>query len=212
MAKNIVVYAICSTRSILDDALESLRVAGFRQTDVSVLVSENVGTKDFTHEKATKAPEGAAVGAAIGALVGAVFGWLLGTGVIVITGTGPLLAAGPLVAALAGAGAGGIVGEIIGAISGMTIPEYEAKRYEGRVRKGGSLLSVHCDDAEWAKRAKESLELTGAEDIAASTEAAADFASSDRPFPRRHAPTSEPVSTFAKEETVFHDQERQGRL
>jgi hypothetical protein len=212
MAKNIVVYAICSTRPILDDALESLRAAGFRQTDVSVLMSENVGTKDFTHVKATKAPEGAAAGAAIGALIGAVFGWLLGAGMIVISGAGPLLAAGPFVAALAGAGAGGIVGGLIGAISGLAIPEYEAKRYEGRVRKGGSLLSVHCDDTEWAKRAKESLEPTGAEDIAASTEAAADFASSDRPLPRRHAPASEPASAFSKEETVLHDQERQGRL
>jgi hypothetical protein len=168
-------------------AVEALKNAGFRNTDVSMLCSENVGTKDFTHVKTTKAPEGATAGAVSGAAIGGAMGWLLGIGAITIPGIGPFLAAGPIVAALAGMGTGGALGGIAGALVGAGMPEYEARRYEGRVRKGGILVSVHCDDSQWTKKAKQILVKTGADDVAATGEAEADFAASDRPMPRKVA-------------------------
>jgi hypothetical protein len=185
MAKNTATFGIYSDPDTLENGLDALRQVGFRNTDVSLLRPENVGSKDFAHVKATKAPEGAATGAASGAVIGGAVGWLLGIGAITIPGVGPLVAAGPIVAALAGVGTGGAVGGISGALVGFGIPEYEAKRYEGRVKKGGILLSVHCDDAQWTKKAKRILESTGAEDIATTEEAPADFAISDRPLPRK---------------------------
>ena len=165
----------------LGGGLQALRNAGFRSTDVSVLMPENAGTKDFVHEKDTKAPEGATTGAASGVVIGGVLGWLVGMGALAIPGLGPFIAAGPIVAMLAGAGAVGTVGGLVGSLIGLGMPEYEAKRYEGRVKSGGILLSVHCDDANWVKRAKTILEETGAEDISSSGEAKADYAMSDRP-------------------------------
>jgi hypothetical protein len=156
----------------------------FRNTDISVLFPENQGTKDFAHEKNTKAPEGAATGASSGAVIGGTLGWLTGIGALAIPGLGPFIAAGPIVAALAGVGVGGAVGGITGALIGMGIPEYEAKRYEGRVKEGGILLSVHCDDSNWTKRAKEILERTGAQDVSSTGEAGADFQKTDKPMPR----------------------------
>jgi hypothetical protein len=147
-------------------------------------LSENAGTKDFVHQKDTKAPEGAAAGAGTGAVVGGIVGWLVGIGALAIPGIGPLIAAGPIVAMLAGVGAVGAAGGVVGTLVGLGIPEYEAKRFEGRVKTGGTLLSVHCDDSEWVKRAKRILEDTGAEDIASSGEAKADYAVSDRPGTR----------------------------
>src|SRR5262249_25645999 len=141
-------------------AVDALKNAGFRDTDISALLPENEGTKDFAHEKNTKAPEGAATGAGTGAVIGGTLGWLAGIGALAIPGIGPLLAAGPIVAALAGMGAGGAIGGLAGALVGMGIPEYEAKRYEGRVREGGILLSVHCDDTKWTEKAKQILERT----------------------------------------------------
>ena len=152
--------------------------------DISVLFPHNEGTKDFAHEKGTKAPEGAAAGAGTGAVIGGALGWLVGVGSIAIPGVGPFLAAGPIMAALAGAGVGGTAGGLVGALIGMGIPEYEAKRYEGRIRKGGILLSVHCDNSEWTSKAKDILERTGAEDVSSTGEASADFAESDKPRPR----------------------------
>jgi len=149
-----------------------------------VLFPENVGTKDFAHEKNTKAPEGATTGAGTGAVLGGTLGWLVGIGSLAIPGLGPFIAAGPIMAALAGAGVGGTLGGVVGALVGMGIPEYEAKRYEGRVKSGGILLSVHCDNSEWTKKAKEILEATGAEDVSSTGEAGADFSKSDRPMPR----------------------------
>ena len=143
--------------------------------------------QDFAHEKNTKAPEGTAAGASSGMLLGGALGWLAGIGALAIPGIGPFIAAGPIVAALAGAGAGGALGGIVGALVGMGIPEYEAKRYEGRIRTGGILLSVHCDSSEWVARAKQILRDTGAEDIASAGEAAADFAKTDKPLPRSQA-------------------------
>jgi hypothetical protein len=182
--KNTAVFGIYQTREAVEEAVDALRRAGFRNADVSALFPDNAGTKDFAHEKNTKAPEGATTGASSGAVLGGALGWLAGIGMLAIPGIGPFIAAGPIVAALAGVGAGGVVGGIVGALVGMGIPEYEAKRYEGRVKRGGILLSVHCDDSHWVKRAEEILKSSGAEDIASSGEASADFASSDKPFTR----------------------------
>jgi len=182
--KNTSAFGIYPSRSAVEEAVDTMRAAGFRNTDISVLFPDNQGTKDFAHEKHTKAPEGATTGGASGLVVGGTLGWLVGIGAIAIPGLGPVLAAGPIVAALAGAGAVGVIGGIAGALVGLGIPEYEAKRYEGRVKHGGILLSVHCDNTDWTKRAVEILHQTGAEDVATSGEAAADFATSDVPKPR----------------------------
>ena len=184
MAKNTAVFGIYRSRESVEQAVDALRNADFRNTDISVLFSENVGTKDFAHEKHTKVPEGSTAGAGTGAVIGGTLGWLTGIGALAIPGVGPFIAAGPIVAALAGMGAGGVIGGIAGALVGMGIPEYEAKRYEGRVKEGGILLSVHCDNADWKKRAVEILKQTGATDIGSEGEAKADFASSDKPKPR----------------------------
>jgi hypothetical protein len=136
----------------------------------SVLFPESSGTKDFAHEKNTKAPEGATAGAGTGAVIGGGLGWLAGIGALAIPGLGPFIAAGPIMAALAGAGVGGAVGGIKGALIGMGIPEYEAKRYEGKVKDGGILLSVHSDNSEWTKKAKNILEGTNAQDISSTGE------------------------------------------
>jgi hypothetical protein len=182
--KNTAAFGIYSNRLEVENAVDALMSAGFRNTDISVLFSENEGTKDFAIQKNTKAPENAVAGATSGAVIGGGLGLLAGMGALAIPGLGPLIAAGPLMAALAGAGAGGAVGGIVGALVGMGIPEYEAKRYEGRVRSGAILLSVHCDNSEWTKKAKEILENTGAEDVSSTGESAADFSKSDRPMPR----------------------------
>jgi len=182
--KNTAVFGIYADRPAVESAVEHLRAGGFRSTDISVLFPENQGTKDFAHEKNTKAPEGVTAGAVAGGVTGGVLGWLTGIGVLAIPGLGPLLAAGPIVAALAGAGAVGTLGGIIGALVGMGIPEYEAKRYEGRIREGGVLLSVHCDTADWIKLAKKMMEETGAQDIASAGEKHGDFANADKPMPR----------------------------
>jgi hypothetical protein len=182
--KNTAVFGIYSQYANLENGVDALKSAGFRNTDISVLFPENAGTKDFAHEKGTKAPEGATAGAGTGAVIGGGLGWLAGIGALAIPGLGPFIAAGPIVAALAGVGVGGAVGGFTGALIGLGIPEYEAKRYEGRVKNGGILLSVHSDSSDWTKRAKEILELTGAEDISSTSEAKADFAKSDKPMRR----------------------------
>src|SRR5881227_3910398 len=182
--KNTAAFGIYRDRISVDSAVDALRAADFRNTDISVLFPENEGTKDFAVEKQTKAPEGTTTGATSGAVIGGGLGWLVGIGAIAIPGLGPLIAAGPIVAALAGAGAVGTLGGIVGALAGMGIPEYEAKRYEGRIREGGVLLSVHCDSDEWIKRAKDILRQTGAQDIASAGEVRGDFANADKPSPR----------------------------
>ena len=170
--KNTAVFGIYPNRTSVDNAVDALKAAEFRNTDISVLFPENSGTKDFAHEKNTKAPEGATTGAGTGALLGGGLGWLVGIGALAIPGLGPFIAAGPIMAALAGAGVGGAVGGLIGALVGMGIPEYEAKRYEGRVKNGGVLLSVHCDTSDQITRAKAMLKATAAEDIASAGEPA----------------------------------------
>lgn len=184
--KNTSAFGIYPDQPSVADAVDALKRSGFRNTDISVLFPENVGTKDFAHEKHTKAPEGAVAGASTGAIIGGALGWLTGIGLLAIPGIGPFIAAGPIVAALSGIGAGGVVGGFTGALIGIGIPEYEAKRYEGRIRSGGILLSVHCDNSDWTKRAKEVLVQTGATDISTSSEARADFANSEKPLPRTH--------------------------
>src|SRR6195256_6422996 len=169
--KNTAVFGIYRSRVTVENAVDRLRQENFRNTDISVLFPENQGTKDFAHEKNTKAPEGAATGAGSGAVIGGTLGWLTGIGALAIPGLGPFIAAGPIVAALAGVGVGGAIGGITGALIGMGIPEYEAKRYEGRVKDGGILLSVHSEGSEWASKAKKILEATGAQGIASTGEA-----------------------------------------
>jgi Protein of unknown function (DUF3341) len=179
--KNTAVFGIYRDTVGVGGALQALRNAGFRNTDISVLIPENAGTKDFVHRKDTKAPEGATTGAASGAVIGGVLGWLAGVGALAIPGLGPFIAAGPIMGMLAGAGAAGVAGGVVGSLVGMGIPEYEAKRFEGRVKDGGILLSVHCDSSEWITRAKKILAETGGEDVSSASEAAADYATSDRP-------------------------------
>ncbi len=187
--KNTAVFGIYPDHLAVEEAVLSLRVGGFRGTDISVLLPENQGTKDLAHEKNTKAPEGAATGGVAGGIAGGMLGWLTGIGALAIPGVGPLIAAGPIVAALAGAGAVGTLGGLIGGMVGLGIPEYEAKRYEGRIREGGVLLSVHCDDTHWVKRAKNILEQSGAQDIGSASEKAGDFANADKPSLRTRSAT-----------------------
>lgn len=203
--KNTAVFGIYPSRTAVEEAVEHLRSAGFRNTDVSVLFPDNQGTKDFAHEKNTKAPEGTTTGVVSGGIAGGVLGWLTGIGALTIPGLGPLIAAGPILAALAGAGALGTLGGIIGAMVGLGIPEYEAKRYEGRIREGGVLLSVHCDSSDWVKRAKQTLEQTGAQDIGSVGEKAGDFANADKPMPRVR--TAAGRSGAIDEEDVYEERE-----
>jgi len=170
--KHTAVFGIYPRQASVERGVEALQAAGFPNTDISVLFPANEGTKDFAHEKNTKAPEGATAGAGTGAILGGGLGWLVGIGALAIPGLGPFIAAGPIMAALAGVGVGGAIGGLTGALIGMGIPEYEAKRYEGRVKDGGILLSVHSNTADEIKRAKAILEGTGAQDISSTGEAA----------------------------------------
>jgi hypothetical protein len=203
--KNTAVFGIYPNVSSVEQAVDRLKSAGFRNTDISVLLPENVGNKDLATIKATKAPEGAAAGAGSGIALGGVLGWLAGIGALAIPGVGPLIAAGPIVGALAGAGAGGAVGALTGTLVGMGIPEYEAKRFEGRVKEGGILLSVHSDNSDWTKKAKDILENTGAKDVSSTGEASADYAETDRPVPRGTSTTMGDRSTSSSSGTSEFD-------
>jgi hypothetical protein len=178
MKKGIAVFGIFRDRGQLERSVDELRASGFRMSDISALFPDNTGTKEFAHEKHTKAPEGAAVGAGAGAVLGGTLGLLVGLGAIAIPGLGPVIAAGPIMAALAGMGAGGAVGGLTGALIGLGMPEYEAKRYAGLVKQGGILLSVHCDDRQWAAHAKEILQKSGATDVSSTGESSADLETS----------------------------------
>jgi hypothetical protein len=172
--KKTAVFGIYQNEKQAERTVDDLLTARFSNDDVSVLLPDLRGTKDFAHDKSTKAPEGTAAGVATGGVIGGTLGLLAGIGILAIPGIGPFIAAGPIMAALAGLGAGGAVGGIIGALVGLGIPEYEAKRYEGHIKAGGILLSVHCDTAEDVARAKDLLKYTGAQDISSSAEASAD--------------------------------------
>ena len=176
MATDYVAYGIYPDRASFERALEALRAAEFRNSDISVILPDrDRTTRDLVAEINSKAPEGAATGAGAGAALGGVLGWLVGIGALAIPGVGALAAAGPVVAALAGAGAAGATGGLVGGLIGAGIPEIEAKRYAGRIREGGYLISVHCDDRIWAKRAEDILETTGGRDVVKTTEATADY-------------------------------------
>jgi hypothetical protein len=170
--KNTAVFGIYATVNQAEQAADRLISAGFSNQDISVLMADHEGTRQFAHEKNTKAPEGTTAGVTTGGVVGGTLGILAGIGALAIPGVGPLIAAGPIMAGLAGLGVGGAVGGLIGGLVGLGIPEYEAKRYEGRVKNGGVLLSAHCDTSDEVSRAKEILKSTGAEDIASSGEKA----------------------------------------
>jgi len=165
------VFCTVETAAQATQIVDRLKAAGFTHNDISVLMPDKSGTKDFAVDNQTKVPEGAATGAGTGALLGGGLGWLAGIGALAIPGLGPLIAAGPIMAALTGAAVGGTVGGVTGALIGMGIPEYEAKRYEGKVKGGHALISVHSEDSAETARAKEIFEAAGAEDISASSEA-----------------------------------------
>ncbi len=174
--KNTAVFGIYSSTGHAERAVDDLVQAGFPSRNISVLLQDNQGTRDFAHQKETKAPEGTAAGVTTGGVIGGTLGILAGIGAIAIPGLGPFIAAGPIMAGLAGLGVGGAVGGVIGALVGMGIPEYEAKRYEGRLKTGGVLLSVHCDTSDEIDRAKELLKQTGAEDVSSSGESSSGVA------------------------------------
>src|SRR5215469_3662271 len=178
--KNTAVYGIYPSVASAEAAVDRLLYVGFTNTDVSVLMADTESTRQFAHEKATKAPEGTATGATAGGVVGGTLGLLAGLGSLAIPGVGPLIAAGPIMATLAGVGVGGTVGGLLGALIGLGIPEYEAKRYEGRVKNGGVLLSVHCSTSEEISLAKDLLKVTGADDISSAGEASGDKSARDR--------------------------------
>src|SRR5579863_4451445 len=157
MAKNTSVMGIYPDRTTVSDAINVLQKKGYRATDISVLASDNQGSKDFALEKRVKALEGAAAGALFGAVIGAALAWFVAIQAVTIAVLAQLVVAGPVVAAVAGAGAGGALGWIVGFVAGLSLPEYVAKRYAGRIRGGGILLSVHCDSEEWRDRAKKTL-------------------------------------------------------
>jgi hypothetical protein len=152
------------------EIVSGLQTAGFSNNDISVLLPDKTGTREFAHEKGTKAPEGAATGAGTGGVIGGVLGWLAGIGALAIPGVGPFIAAGPIMAALSGAAVGAAAGGLVGTLIGMGIPEYEAKRYEARLKEGRVLIAVHSDNSDETKRAKDIFERNGAEDISTAGE------------------------------------------
>src|ERR687891_2031078 len=164
------VFGLVDTETQAEQVVDNLKSAGFSNNDISVLFPDKGGTRDFAHEQHTKAPEGAATGAGAGGAVGGVLGWLVGIGSLAIPGVGPFIAAGPIMGALGGAAVGGATGGIVGALVGLGIPEYEAKRYEGKVRGGNILISVHTDNAHERARAKDIFERANAEDISTTGE------------------------------------------
>src|SRR5450755_1218562 len=174
------VIGIVETQIQAERIVLQLQERGVASGDISVLFPDTRGGKDFAHEHNTKAPEGAVAGGGVGGAVGGTLGLLAGIGALAIPGVGPLIAAGPILAALAGLGVGGAVGGLIGALVGMGIPEYEAKRYEGHIKAGGVLLSVHCDTSDEITRAEDLLKHTGAQDISSSGEASADYPASSK--------------------------------
>jgi hypothetical protein len=178
--KNTAVFGIYATPGTAEAAVDHLLAKGFSNAAISVLLPDDESTRAFAHEKNTKAPEGTTAGVTTGGVIGGTLGLLAGIGALAIPGVGPLIAAGPIMATLAGVGVGGAVGGLVGALVGMGIPEYEAKRYEGAVKGGGTLLSVHCDTSDQVDAAKAALKETGARDISSSSEAGSNDKSGGR--------------------------------
>ena len=179
-SKNTAVFGIYATPGTAEAAVDHLLAKGFSNSAISVLLPDDESTRAFAHEKNTKAPEGATAGVTTGGVIGGTLGLLAGIGALAIPGVGPLIAAGPIMATLAGVGVGGAVGGLVGALVGMGIPEYEAKRYEGAVKGGGTLLSVHCDTSDQVDTAKAALKETGARDISSSSESGSNDKSGGR--------------------------------
>jgi hypothetical protein len=165
------VFCIATSEAQAETIVKELKDEGFSYNDISVLFPDRAGTKHFAHEQHTKAPEGAIAGVGTGGMLGGTLGWLAGIGVLAIPGLGPFIAAGPIMTALSGAAVGAAVGGITGALVGMGIPEYEAKRYEGKIARGNILISVHTDDHDQARKATEIFRQAGAGDIATAGEA-----------------------------------------
>jgi len=181
------VFCITTSRDQADRVVERLKTANFSTNDISVLFPDKGSTRDFAHEKNTKAPEGAVAGAGTGGVIGGALGWIAGIGALAIPGVGPFIAAGPIIAALSGAAVGAAVGGIAGGLIGLGIPEIEAKRYEGKVKAGNILISVHTEDSKEIARAKDIFTQTGAQDICSTGEAST-------PKPRRaKPPTGQPI-------------------
>lgn len=178
---NTTILGIYPYYSSVEHAVQALKEAGFRNTNVSVVFPENAGSMNFARELTEKPPRVVLGGGIKGAVVDGTLGWLVGLGALAIPGLGPVIAAGPIMAALAGVGLGETSGGITGALIGMKIPENVAQRYHDRVRDGGILASVHCDDSIWTQRAKEIMERSGAQDITSTGGAKADYVRSDRP-------------------------------
>ena len=183
------VFCIANTRDQADRIVYQLKSANFSNNDISVLFPDKGTTKDFAHEKNTKAPEGAITGAGTGGVVGGALGWIVGIGALAIPGVGPFIAAGPIMAALSGAAIGAAAGGITGGLIGLGIPELEAKRYEGKVKEGNILLSVHTENSEEISRAKDIFTKAGAQDICTTGEAA--------------APKEKNVKSSAREDQAF---------
>lgn len=179
------VFCIADNRPQAASIVRDLQTSGFSADDVSVLLSDVESTREFATEANTKAPEGAAAGASAGGILGGIAGWLVGAGTLAIPGVGPLVAAGPIMAALGGAAVGAGAGGLTGALAGYGVPEYEAKRYEGRISDGGILISVHTEDGEERKLAREIFERHDAEGISSASEASAKV-----PADRSHRGTS----------------------
>jgi hypothetical protein len=212
--KNTAAFAIFPTRAAAESAVDRLVAAGFSNQDVSVLMSDNDSSRDFATEKNTKAPEGTTTGVGVGGVIGGTLGLLAGIGALAIPGVGPFIAAGPIMGALAGLGVGGAVGGLVGALVGLGIPEYEAKRYEGRVKDGGILVSVHCDSSDEVSRAKDVLKQSGGEDIASSGEKAVSTHTDNTGTGDRYTPdgtqydadrTANARNTYANDTTTYRD-------
>src|SRR6476620_5474389 len=175
------IFCIATSEAQAESIVNQLKEAGFSHNDISVLFPDKAGTRHFAHEQHTKAPEGVTAGVGTGGLIGGALGWLAGIGMLAIPGLGPFIAAGPIMALLSGVGVGAAVGGLTGALIGMGIPEYVATRYEGSIKGGCILLSVHADDSTWVTKAKHILETTGADDIASAVETKGDYGNTDKP-------------------------------
>ncbi len=180
--KQTAVFAIFRDRPHTEAAVKALIDSGFPEEDIAILLADNVGVSDFAHERHSKAPEGTALGASAGALIGGTLGLLAGLGTIVLPEVGQYLVASPIFDAFAGAGALGVVGGFFGAVIGLGIPEFEAKRYKGLIKDGRSLLSVHCPSSDSVRRAKDVLRSVGGHGIVSTGEAGAGFVPKRKPY------------------------------
>ena len=181
------VFCIVNDYRRAESVVSALKNIGLLSSDISVLLPDKTGTKDFAHEQHTKAPEGAATGAGAGGVLGGVLGWLVGIGSLAIPGVGPFIAAGPILAALSGAAMGAAVGGLTGALVGLGVPELEAKRYEGKIKGGNILIAVHCDTGEQATRVREVFKTAGAEDISSGGEAKVPKSTTTKPAPGEYS-------------------------